>query len=49
MKRERYIVRLSAEERADLEGIVKKGKGGAHKIRKAQILLHSDENVEKRF
>lgn len=47
MKRERYIVRLSAEERADLEGIVKKGKGGAHKIRKAQILLHSDENVEK--
>lgn len=44
MKRERYIVRLSNEERAELESIVKKGKGGAHRIRNAQILLHSDEN-----
>ena len=42
MKRERYIVRLSVEERAELESIVKKGKGGAHKIRNAQILLHSE-------
>jgi hypothetical protein len=47
MQRERYIVRLSAEERAELESIVKKGKGGAHKIRNAQILLHSDENGKK--
>lgn len=47
MERPRYIVRLSTEERAELESIVKKGKGGAHKIRAAQILLHSDENVEK--
>jgi hypothetical protein len=47
MKRERYIVRLSTEERAELESIVKKGKGGAHKIRNAQILLHSDENGTK--
>jgi hypothetical protein len=47
MKRERYIVRLSVEERAELESIVKKGKGGAHKIRNAQILLHSDENGTK--
>jgi hypothetical protein len=47
MNRERYIVRLSAEERTELESIVKKGKGGAHKIRNAQILLHSDENGEK--
>ena len=31
-----------------LETIVKKGKGGAHKIRNAQILLlHSDENGER--
>ena len=29
MKRERYIVRLSVEERAELESIVKKGKGRA--------------------
>lgn len=48
MTRERYIVRLSTEERVELEGIVKKGKSGAHKIRNAQILLHSDENGEKR-
>ena len=47
MKRERYIVRLSTGERAELESIVKKGKGGAHKIRNAQILLHSDENGTK--
>ena len=47
MERPRYIVRLSAEERAELETIVKKGKGGAHKIRNAQILLHSDENGER--
>ena len=47
MERPRYIVRLSVEERAELETIVKKGKGGAHKIRNAQILLHSDENGER--
>jgi hypothetical protein len=47
MKRERYIVRLSTEERTELENIVKKGKGGAHKIRNAQILLHSDETGKK--
>ncbi len=47
MERPRYVVRLSAEERAELEGIVKKGKGSAHRIRHAQILLHSDENVAK--
>lgn len=39
-------MRLSTEERAELESIVKKGKGGAHKIRNAQILLHSDVNGE---
>ncbi len=31
MERPRYVVRLSAEERAELEGIVKKGKGSAHR------------------
>ena len=41
MERHRYIVRLSTEERLELEAIVKKGKGDAHKIRNAQILLHS--------
>ncbi|MBW4480712.1 MAG: hypothetical protein KME54_28685 [Tolypothrix brevis GSE-NOS-MK-07-07A] len=47
MERQRYIVRLSGEERQELEVIVKKGKGGAHNIRNAQILLHSDENGER--
>jgi hypothetical protein len=47
MERPRYIVRLSTEERAELESIVKKGKGSAHKIRNAQILLHSDVNGER--
>lgn len=44
MERPRYIVRLSAQERQELESIVRKGKGSAHKIRNAPILLHSDEN-----
>jgi hypothetical protein len=47
MERPRYIVRLNAEERAEPETIVKIGIGGAHKIRNAQILLHSDENGER--
>lgn len=47
MERHRYIVRLSKQERQELEAIVKKGKGDAHKIRNAQILLHSDENGER--
>lgn len=46
MERQRYIVRLNTEERRELEAIIKKGKGDAHKIRNAQILLHSDENAE---
>lgn len=32
-------MRLSEKGRQELEVIVKKGKGGAHKIRNAQILL----------
>lgn len=40
----KHIVRLDAEEREFLESVVKKGKGGAFKIRRAQILLHSDVN-----
>ncbi|MBO1351795.1 MAG: hypothetical protein EBE86_032495 [Hormoscilla sp. GUM202] len=46
MERQRYIVRLSSQERQELENIVKKGQGGAFKIRHAQILLHSDVNVQ---
>ena len=48
MERPRYIVRLSAEERIELEAIVRKGKCSAHRVRHAQVLLHSDENGEKK-
>lgn len=46
MKPIKYIVRLSVEERSELEAIVKRGKGEASKIRNAQIFLHSDVNHE---
>jgi hypothetical protein len=45
MRQQKYIVRLSAKERADLENIVKKGGSSAFRIRHAQILLHSDATV----
>jgi transposase len=47
MNRQRYIVRLSEEERLELMSVVRRGNGGAHRIRNAQILLHSDENGER--
>ena len=40
----KYIVRLSDEEREQLEGIVKKLKGSSQKVRRAQILLKADAN-----
>lgn len=40
----KYIVRLDNAEREFLGSIVRKGKGSAFKIRRAQILLHSDVN-----
>ncbi len=40
----KYIVRLDDAEREFLESVVRKGKGNAFKIRRAQILLHSDVN-----
>jgi transposase len=38
----KYIVRLAAEERERLEALVKKGKGAAHRIKHAHILLGVD-------
>jgi transposase len=38
----KYTVRLSKEEREELEGIVKRGKVAAVKRRRAQILLKAD-------
>ncbi|MEM9276908.1 MAG: helix-turn-helix domain-containing protein, partial [Cyanobacteria bacterium P01_F01_bin.143] len=44
MGKSQYIVKLEESEQSLLKAIVKKGKGGAFKIRRAQILLHSDQN-----
>ncbi len=38
----RYVVRLTTEEREQLGALVKKGKGAAHKIKHAHILLAVD-------
>ena len=35
----KYVVRLSAEERAQLEEFVRKGKRGAHLLTRARIVL----------
>lgn len=40
--KKKYIVRLSPEEKAVCEGIVKKLKGSSQKITRAQILLKAD-------
>ncbi len=38
----RFIVRLSTEEREQLEALVAKGKAAAHKLTRARILLKAD-------
>lgn len=38
----KYVVRLSAEERGQLEGLTRKGKSAAGQILKARILLKAD-------
>ena len=38
----KYIVRLTARERATLEEVVKKLNGSSQKVRRAQILLKAD-------
>lgn len=38
----RYVVRLTDQERDELQGIVKKLKGTGQKVRRAQILLKAD-------
>ena len=47
MPAKRYRVKLSAEERKDLEALVTKGKGHARRLRRAQILLLADEAKEE--
>src|SRR3984957_20689455 len=40
--RKLYIVRLTKQERVELQGVVKKLKGTGQKVRRAQILLQAD-------
>src|SRR6266852_4560505 len=42
--RKLYIVRLTKQERVELQGVVKKLKGTCQKVRRAQILLKADAN-----
>jgi DNA-binding Lrp family transcriptional regulator len=44
MNTEKYIVRLTDEERLELQNIVKKLKGSSQKVKRANILLHADAN-----
>jgi hypothetical protein len=39
-----YVVRLTDQERVELQGVVKKLKGTGQKVRRAQILLKADVN-----
>lgn len=43
-----YRLHLTPEERQTLESWVKKGKYSSKKVQQAQILLNSDENVERK-
>jgi Homeodomain-like domain len=38
----RYVVRLTDQERSELQGMIKKLKGTGQKVRRAQILLKAD-------
>ena len=41
-----YVVRLSAEERQQLEAMIRKGKSPAQRLLKARILLKADESED---
>jgi len=43
MSRQTYVVELSSDERAQLEGLISKGKSSAKAILKARILLKADQ------
>jgi len=42
----KYVVRLVAEERQQLEGIIRTGRGAAYRLLKARILLKADVSTE---
>ncbi len=43
MSRKKYVVELSSDERAHLDGLISKGKSSAKAILKARILLKADQ------
>jgi len=43
----KYVVRLSADERSFLEGMIRTGRDAAYRLLKARILLKADASVEK--
>ena len=43
---QKYVVKLSAEERGTLEPVIRKGKSAAWKVQRAQALLHCDAGPE---
>ena len=45
MSKKRYVVELSADERKQLEELIRKGKSPAKKQLKARILLRADESL----
>ncbi|HIJ42733.1 MAG TPA: IS630 family transposase, partial [Rhodospirillaceae bacterium] len=42
MSKKRYVVDLTAEERAHLKNLIRKGKAAARTLLKARILLKAD-------
>ena len=43
----KYIINLNEDERRDLEQMTSKGKAPVRKVKRAQILLHADPDLEK--
>jgi transposase len=43
MSEKKWVVALSAEERAELLALIRKGKASARRLTRAHILLHADE------
>jgi len=48
MGKRKYVVRLSSQERIELQRIVKTGRVAAIKRQRAQILLHADQGKKVR-
>ena len=41
-----YVVKLTGDERAELEGVIKRGKAAAWKVQRAQALLKCDQGPD---